>query len=136
MQDTLDHGAAPIVFHLDAALVSEEALLKAAYWFSRDFAIEFHRLEDGKYEVSLTPRPGTHAQALASARYDFLSSCNDFVLRERIESKTAGVRDLLLAKAFSESGVLEEEPRGTFNDAVEGSKQDGMFNILSNHVRV
>jgi sulfatase maturation enzyme AslB (radical SAM superfamily) len=56
----------------------------------------------------------------------------DFALREKIEAKTSGIRDLLLAKAFSESGVLEDQPEGVFGDAVEEMKPDGMFKILSN----
>jgi hypothetical protein len=53
-------------------------------------------------------------------------------LRERITAKTAGIRDLLLAKAFSEAGVLEDEPSGVFGDAIEEEKTDGLFKILGN----
>ncbi|MGC8563128.1 MAG: hypothetical protein ACP5NO_08075 [Thermoplasmata archaeon] len=56
----------------------------------------------------------------------------DFALREKIEARTSGIRDLLLAKAFSESGVLEDQPLGVFGDAVEEAKPDGMFKILDN----
>jgi His-Xaa-Ser system protein HxsD len=125
-------AARMIIITVDPALISEEALLKTSYWFSRDFVCEMHKLKDGKCEVHLTPRPGVSAE---SAHGDFVASANDFALRERIETRTAGVRDLLLAKAFSESGVLEEEPQGKFDDTVEGSKPDGMFKILSNSVR-
>jgi hypothetical protein len=59
----------------------------------------------------------------------------DFALREKIEAKTSDIRDLLLAKAFSESGVLEDQPEGVFGDKVEESKPDGMFKILSNPQR-
>jgi len=61
----------------------------------------------------------------------FTTSAMDFALREKIDAKTSGIRDLLLAKAFSESGVLEDQPAGVFGDAVEESKPDGMFRILS-----
>jgi hypothetical protein len=54
----------------------------------------------------------------------------DFALREKIEAKTSGIRDLLLAKAFSESGVLEDAPEGVFGDAVEEAKPDSMLKIL------
>jgi hypothetical protein len=54
----------------------------------------------------------------------------DFALREKIEAKTSSIRDLLLAKAFSESGVLEDQPVGVFGDAVEEMKPDSMFKIL------
>jgi hypothetical protein len=59
----------------------------------------------------------------------------DFALREKVEAKTSGIRDLLLAKAFSESGVLEDRPEGVFGDKVEEAKPDGIFKILSNRQR-
>jgi hypothetical protein len=62
-----------------------------------------------------------------------MASAMDFALRERVTAKTSEVRDLLLAKAFSESGVLEEEPQGVFGDPIEESKPDGMFKILGSH---
>jgi hypothetical protein len=64
-----------------------------------------------------------------------MSHALDFALRERVTAKTSDVRDLLLAKAFSESGVLEEKPQGVFGDSLEEAKQDGMFKIL-NHTEL
>jgi His-Xaa-Ser system protein HxsD len=75
------------------------------------------------------------ASDLASAKDAFTTSAMDFALREKIEAKTSGIRDLLLAKAFSESGVLEDQPEGVFGDTVEEMKLDGMFKILSNPQR-
>jgi hypothetical protein len=69
---------------------------------------------------------------LPEAQEQFLANTLDFALRERVTAKTSDVRDLLLTKAFSDSGVLEEQPQGVFGDAVEESKSDGMFKILSN----
>jgi His-Xaa-Ser system protein HxsD len=118
------------VVEFDLAIVSTEALLKACYWFSRDFVCDIRNRNETAAEVWLTPRsPATDAE-LASAKDAFLTSAMDFALREKIEAKTSGVRDLLLAKAFSESGVLEDEPKGVFGDAVEDAKPDGMFTIL------
>ncbi len=61
-----------------------------------------------------------------------MTQAMDFALRERITAKTSDMRDLLLAKAFSESGVLEEQPQGVFGDMVEEENPSGMFKILSN----
>lgn len=61
-----------------------------------------------------------------------MTSAMDFALREKIDAKTSGIRDLLLAEAFSESGVLEDKPEGLFGDAVEETaKPNGMLKILS-----
>jgi hypothetical protein len=42
----------------------------------------------------------------------------DSQLRVEIQAETAGVRELIIAKAFAESGVLEDPPPGTFADPV------------------
>ena len=45
----------------------------------------------------------------------------DSQLRIEIQAETAGVRELIVAKAFAESGVLEDPPPGTFDDPVARS---------------
>jgi His-Xaa-Ser system protein HxsD len=112
-------------------LVSVEALLKTCYWFSRDFVCDVTHESAERSTVHLKPK-ATCEMTLPEAQEEFMAHALDFALRERVAAKTSDVRDLLLAKAFSESGVLEEQPQGVFGDAVEESKPDGMFKILSN----
>jgi His-Xaa-Ser system protein HxsD len=109
-----------------------EALLKVCYWFSRDFSCDIREVGADRSEVVLCPKTPMSEAALAAAKASFMQSAMDFALREKVDAKTSGIRDLLLAKAFSESGVLEERPLGIFGDSVEESKPDGMFRILSN----
>jgi len=123
------------VVEIDLTVISAEALLKTCHWFSRDFICEIRNRNEHTADVFLTPRSGASAADLAGARDAFTTSAIDFALRERIEAKTSGIRDLLLAKAFSESGVLEDAPEGVFSDPVEEMKPDGMFKILSNSSR-
>jgi His-Xaa-Ser system protein HxsD len=111
-------------------LVSVEALLKTCYWFSRDFVCDVK--SDGSDHIILLTAKAEASGSLYAARERFISSAMDFSLRECVSAQTAGVRDLLLAKAFSESGVLEEQPQGIFGDSLEESRPDGMFKILSN----
>ncbi len=120
---------------INLAIISAEALLKTCHWFSRDFVCEIRNRDEHTVDVFLTPRSVTSMADLASARDAFTTSAIDFALREKIEAKTSGIRDLLLAKAFSESGVLEDPPEGVFGDTVEELKPDGMFKILSNSER-
>jgi His-Xaa-Ser system protein HxsD len=112
-------------------VVSVEALLKTCYWFSRDFVCDITQDESGQSMVNLTPKSACEISH-SDAREQFLAQAMDFALRERVTAKTSDVRDLLLAKAFSESGVLEEQPLGVFGDTLEEAKPDGMFKILSN----
>lgn len=120
-----------ILIRVDHTLVSVEALLKTCYWFSRDFVCNVVHESSDRSTVHLRPKNPSIVNA-EKVEEQFLSHAMDFALRERIAERTSGVRDLLLAKAFSESGVLEEEPHGVFGDAIEESKPDGMFKILSN----
>ncbi len=110
-------------------LISGEALLKTCYWFSRDFEC---RVQDSGESscVYLTPK-SSPKMAFAEAKEAFLSHALDFSLREKINTQTVDVRELLLARAFAESGVLEEQPSGVFGDSIEEAKPDGMFKILS-----
>ena len=120
------------VVEIDRAVVSTEALLKTCYWFSQDFVCEIRNRNEQIADVFLTSRNPSSAADLASAKDAFMTSAMDFALREKIDAKTSGIRDLLLAKAFSESGVLEDQPGGVFGDAIEEAKPDGMFTILGN----
>ena len=121
--------SASITIEIDPDLVSVEALLKTTYWFSRDFHCDIRR-EEGRLTATLIPKSAVMRSE--TVRQDFMDVALDFSLRERVNVKTAGVRDLLLAKAFSESGVLEDAPEGIFGDVLEESKPDGMFKILNN----
>jgi His-Xaa-Ser system protein HxsD len=116
---------------VDHALVSVEALLKTCYWFSRDFVCDVTHISAERSTVRLKPKPSCEI-LLDDACEQFTAHAMDFALRERVTARTSDVRDLLLAKAFSESGVLEEQPQGVFGDAFEEAKPDGMFKILSN----
>ena len=112
-------------------LASVEALLKTCYWFSKDFFCDVAQGDMGHSTVHLRPKPSCRI-AIDEVRKHFIAQAMDFALRERVAAKTSDVRDLLLAKAFSESGVLEEQPQGVFGDTIEEANPDSMFKILSN----
>jgi His-Xaa-Ser system protein HxsD len=131
-----DSTATPDALHavveVDLTFIDTDTLLKACYWLSKDYTCEIRNKSDRLADVVLTPRSTVSAENLLLAKNAFITSAMDFALREKIEAKTSDIRDLLLAKAFSESGVLEDKPEGVFGDDVEESKPDGMFKILSN----
>lgn len=122
---------ASISFRVSTSLVSVEALLKTCYWFSGAFVCDV--ANDGNNESIVSLKPRTDSQeSPEEVRERFTTQAMDFAVRERVALKTADVRDLLLAKAFSESGVLEDPPQGVFGDPIEEEKPHGMFRILSN----
>jgi len=120
---------APITIELDRLLFSPEAVLKTCYWFSKDFAFDITSQGEASLSVTLTPKQ-TSASSEA-VRADFFSMATDFALRGIIDARTGSIRELLLAKAFSEAGILEDSPEGVFGDVIEEEKPDGLFRILS-----
>ena len=120
-----------VLVSVDHTLVSTEALMKVFYWLSREFICDVVTKTETESVVRLFAREPADWNP-AEIEDLFKSRCLDFSLREHIAAKTSGVRDLLLAKAFAESGVLEDQPSGVFGDMVEENKPDGMFRILSN----
>ena len=113
---------------LDGTFFSSDSILKTCYWFSRHYTFELKH-GDGRTTVRLLPKDAT--LPTSAVHGEFLAMATDFSLRERIEARTANIREILLAKAFAESGVLEDSPAGIFVDQVEQDKPDSLFKILS-----
>lgn len=119
-----------IIVELDADIFSAEAVLKTCHWYSRDFAFEVSQTTRGFISVSLKPKQSSILSS--NIRSEFVAMATDFTLRERIEARTTSIRELLLAKAFAEAGILEDSPEGVFGDRIEEEKPDGLFKILGN----
>jgi len=60
---------------------------------------------------------------------EFFDVLNDSQLRVEIQMETAAVREIIIAKAFAESGVLEDPPPGTFSDPVD-TKRSGIEALI------
>ena len=123
-------SSSTIRLELDQTLFSREAVLKTCYWFSSSHTFEILPSEGNRIAICLTAKQASTATDDISAC--FFSMATDFTLRELIESRTSSIRELLLAKAFAEAGVLEDTPTGVFGDTLEEEKPDGLFKILSN----
>lgn len=106
------------------SLYSKGAVLRACYWLERDLWFQLNERAD-IWIIVLSLR--THAPTLDQPRVKniddwlpgFFSSLLDYQLRVDIQTETAPVRELILAKAFAESGVLEDAPPGAFQDPVD-----------------
>jgi His-Xaa-Ser system protein HxsD len=106
---------------IDTAVYSKPAVLRACYWFGKD--LHFQITEAAQILiVRLSLR--VDAPTLGQPRVklmdewlaDFYDALLDSQLRVEIQTETAAVRELIIAKAFSESGILEDPPPGTFSD--------------------
>jgi His-Xaa-Ser system protein HxsD len=120
-------------FLVKKSIYSKPAILRACYWMNRDMHF---RIDEGTDTFHITatlqntvptlaePRPKTFDELLPI----FFDTLNDSQLRVDIQAETAQVRELIIAKAFAESGVLEDPPPGTFDDPVD-SKKTNLINI-------
>jgi His-Xaa-Ser system protein HxsD len=131
-------GLGPATLVLESCQFSRDAALRAAYWFSRDLDIEFPPSEsESKYTVVLKPKTALPTlddpkpKSLAELVSDFQNALIDFELRVRVQRETSSVRELLLAKAFAEAGVLEDNPPGSFDDPVQSAQQKIQSNLIT-----
>ena len=108
-----------IIAYADAAIYSKDAILKCLYWYGDKFHGTL-TTEDGQfYRVSLVPTTahpldlGDMELYLQKLERDII----DFNLRDIVTKETRNVRDLLIAKAFS-NGEFDEQPPGEISDPV------------------
>jgi His-Xaa-Ser system protein HxsD len=114
---------------------SKSAVLRACYWFSRDLWFQIDEKEDCmSVTVGLrVPRPTLsqpNVRKIDEWLPEILNALLDSQLRVEIQAETAGIRELIIAKAFAESGVLEDLPPGTFEDPV-GTAHSGSKPLIN-----
>jgi His-Xaa-Ser system protein HxsD len=88
----------------DPAVVSVDAIQRAAYRMSDRLSIDLRAYPD-TIACTLHIAPSADADELVA---EFRNEALDQVLRERIRLETEASRNLILALAFSKTGVLPE----------------------------
>ncbi len=132
-----EYSDSSATIYLDPRIYSKEAVLKACYWATGTAYIQIPESPDNRLVIQIelqqkvptlaNPKPGTIQQFVK----EFCNSLLDFELRRQVEVETAQVRQLIVAKAFSESGVLEDEPPGSIADPVELRKPSSLVQIIA-----
>ena len=127
-----EHSA---TIRLDPRLYTKEAILRTCHWFSDVAYVYFPESTDGRFVVSVTLKPvpptltNPNPPRIDDVVGEFCNSLLEFELRRQVEAETAPVRQLILAKSFSESGILEDEPPGTISDPVGNERLDSFVQI-------
>src|SRR4051812_48585812 len=96
---------------LNENVYSRDTVLRTAYWFTDRCYLYITRLNPDLFRVQFKPKeskPGDLVETLEETAGEFLNSLLDHQLRHDIESQTGQIRELLVAKAFAEAGVLED----------------------------
>jgi His-Xaa-Ser system protein HxsD len=107
-----------IVVYVDANLFSSEVVMKTVYWFGDKFHTSVCT-EGGLHCITLraVAQGAIKDEDLSSYLQKLQRDLIDFSLRETISRETRNIRDLLVAKAFS-NGEFEEVPPGDVSDPI------------------
>lgn len=103
----------------DSKIFSNETILKCLYWFGEKFHTDFFLADNETFTISLKPLANANVKDdeldlyLQKLERDLI----DFQLRNTITKETQNIRDLLVAKAFS-NGEFDEAPPGEVSDPV------------------
>jgi His-Xaa-Ser system protein HxsD len=127
-----------IALRLETRQFSRDAVLRAAYWFSKDLYFEFPPSEgESTFSVVIKakntiptlddPKPKTLGQLVS----EFQNALVDSELRVRVQKETSSIRELIIAKAFAEAGVLEDGPPGSFDDPVLAAEKSTKSNLVT-----
>jgi len=127
-------------FTVDKKVYSKSAILRTCYWFEKDL---WFQIEDKDEHFWLTVKLRAPVPTLDNPKIrkidcwipDIFNSLVDSQLRVEIQTETSGIRELIIAKAFAESGVLEDSPPGKFEDHAGSSLKEtkGLISISINH---
>lgn len=107
-----------IIVYLDRGIYSRNVILKCLYWYGDKFHANLVSYDSDFYCVTLSPLKAESPNIdLEAYLLKFERDIIDHSLREVVSRETANIRDLLIAKAFS-NGEYDEEPFGEVSDPV------------------
>ena len=97
-------GAAGITLAFDQATVDLDALQRSAYAVAAEMTVDV-RVSGADYVCTLFPRKRDATGD--ELKHRFRAEVNDQILRLRIAKETEPLRNLVLALAFSRTGLIE-----------------------------
>lgn len=112
-------GNGKIIFYANASIYSKKAILDCLYWKSSDYQINIDFIDNTHYKIQLVPNATEYAteESLSIQLKKLEQDLLDFQLREMITAETKHIRELLVAKAFS-NGEFDEAPPGSITDKI------------------
>ncbi len=108
-----------IIVFADIALYSKDSIFKCLYWYGDKFHTNVSFADSNTYRVSVKSVSTNHLsqQEQENLLLKLERDLVDFNLRDIVTKETQNVRDLLIAKAFS-NGEFDELPPGEVSDPV------------------
>jgi len=108
-----------IVIFADTVLFSKDAVFKCIYWYGDKFHTNVSFADSNTYKITISPL-STYIfdnEEMELYQQKLERDLIDFNLRDIVTKETLNIRDLLIAKAFS-NGEFDEEPVGDVSDPV------------------
>jgi His-Xaa-Ser system protein HxsD len=118
--DVLADGT--LIVRFDRAVYRLSAVKKAAYKYGGFFSI---LIEESEKSIVVSLKPTATCLSPDEAAGQFCNEVLDQELREEIAAETGGVRDLLLAHAFSKTSLIDPEMETAEYDSVLDSNTLG-----------
>ena len=108
-----------IVVFANSDLFSKDAVFKCLYWYGDKFHTKVSLEDKSTYRISISPQSNSNIKSdeLELYQQKLERDLIDFNLRDIVTKETMNVRDLLIAKAFS-NGEFDEIPKGEVSDPV------------------
>ncbi len=106
-----------IIVFADTAIYSKDAVLKCLYWYGDKFHTSVSLENNEYFRIAISPQISTPLKdgELELFLHKLERDLVDFNLRDIVTKETKNIRDLLVAKAFS-NGEFDEEPEGDVSD--------------------
>lgn len=104
----LDKPTKYIALTFDGKVVSVIAIKKAAYKYVRSFSADI-AMEGDRINCQLTFSSPVSEEEAGRLVEDFKKEVLDQDLRERLKAETEAVRNVILAYAFSKTGLISDE---------------------------
>lgn len=108
-----------IIVFADSSLYSKDSIFKCLYWYGDKYHTTVSFANSNTFRVSVKPvsTMTLSLQEQESLLLKLERDLIDFNLRDIVTKETQNVRDLLIAKAFS-NGEFDELPPGEVSDPV------------------
>jgi His-Xaa-Ser system protein HxsD len=108
-----------IVVFADTSLFSKDAVFKCIYWYGDKFHPNVSFADSNTFKISIIPLSNANIKEdeLELYQQKLERDLLDFNLRDMVNKETQNIRDLLIAKAFS-NGEFDEDPIGEVSDPV------------------
>lgn len=106
-----------ISFRLDSRIFSKNGIMKCVYWYSDEFQIDITFVDEFFFKIEFTSNKDLSKENLNKIGRKVNQEFIDYNLRDIVKNETNTIRELIIAKAFS-NGEFDEDPKGNLVDPI------------------